>query len=43
MADDDKKIIYSMMRVSKSHGTKKVLEDISPFIFLRSKDRSSRS
>lgn len=26
---DDKKIIYSMYRVSKKHGTKQVLKDIS--------------
>ena len=26
---DDKKIIYSMVKVSKSHGTKQVLKDIS--------------
>ena len=37
MADDDKKIIYSMMRVSKSHGTKKVLEDISLSYFYGAK------
>ena len=37
MADEDKKIIYSMMRVSKSHGTKKVLEDISLSYFYGAK------
>ncbi|MDZ7795034.1 MAG: energy-dependent translational throttle protein EttA [Spirochaetia bacterium] len=29
MAEGDKKVIYSMMRVSKLHGKKKVLKDIS--------------
>lgn len=28
MANEDNKVIYSMVRVSKTHGTKKVLEDI---------------
>ncbi len=37
MADEDKKIIYSMMRVSKTHGTKKVLEDISLSYFYGAK------
>jgi ATP-binding cassette ChvD family protein len=37
MADDDKKIIYSMDRISKSHGTKKVLEDISLSYFYGAK------
>jgi energy-dependent translational throttle protein EttA len=37
MADDDKKIIYTMDRISKSHGTKKVLEDISLSYFYGAK------
>ena len=37
MADDDKKIIYSMDRISKSHGTKKVLEDVSLSYFYGAK------
>ncbi|MCK7508758.1 MAG: hypothetical protein MZV70_35160 [Desulfobacterales bacterium] len=36
---DDKKIIYSMDRVSKRHGTKQVLKDISPQLLLRRQDR----
>jgi len=34
---DDKKIIYTMDRVSKSHGTKQVLKDISLSYFYGAK------
>jgi len=37
MAEETKKIIYSMLGVSKRHGTKKVLEDISLSYFLGAK------
>lgn len=37
MAEDDKKIIYSMMRVSKHYGKKKILEDISLSYFYGAK------
>ncbi|MCL1930540.1 MAG: ATP-binding cassette domain-containing protein, partial [Treponema sp.] len=34
---DDKKIIYSMFRVGKKHGTKQVLKDISLSYFYGAK------
>jgi len=37
MSVDDKKVIYSMMRVSKFHGTKQVLKDISLSYFYGAK------
>jgi len=37
MSVDDKKIIYSMMRVSKFHGTKQVIKDISLSYFYGAK------
>ncbi len=37
MAEGDKKVIYSMMRVSKLHGKKKVLKDISLSYFYGAK------
>ncbi len=37
MAEGDKKVIYSMMRVSKSHGKKQVLKDISLSYFYGAK------
>ena len=37
MAEGDKKIIYSMMRVSKSHGKKQVIKDISLSYFYGAK------
>ena len=37
MANEDNKIIYSMVRVSKTHNTKKVLEDISLSYFYGAK------
>jgi len=37
MSTDDKKIIYSMYKVSKKHGTKQVLKDISISYFYGAK------
>ncbi|MBN1997284.1 ATP-binding cassette domain-containing protein, partial [candidate division KSB1 bacterium] len=37
MSDDARKIIYTMMRVSKFHGNKQVLKDISLSYFYGAK------
>ena len=37
MATDDQKVIFSMVRVSKTHGTKTVLRDISLGFFYGAK------